>query len=280
MKTIFCSALLLPFDGELHEGAHRTIGKFMLSARVHFSQLLKVILLWCMFVPLVYAGAADYVYTTSIEQGERELGIKLGSAAPVDGLGQQVAGIGLGYGVTDHWFTELYLKREHTGGQRAILAEWENKWLFTEAGQYLLDLGMLAELELPLSGAAPWELRVGPLLQAEIGKFQLNGNLLFVRAFGMKDETGVPFSTNLASQWQIKYRWMPSLEFGMQGLGEFGKWDSWSQLAAQSHRMGPAIFGKIALGQRQTIKYNAAWLVGVSAAAPAHTLRGKIEYEF
>jgi len=253
----------------------------MFSARIIGNQLgnlVKIILV--LYVQFVYAGAADYVYTTAIEQGERELGLKLGSAAPVDGSGQQVAGIGLGYGVTDHWFTELYLKQEHNGGARATLAEWENKWLLTETGQYLLDLGMLAELEVPLSGAAPWELRVGPLLQTEIGKFQLNGNLLFVRAFGMKDESGVPFSTNLAGQWQIKYRWKPSLEFGMQGLGEFGKWDSWSQPAAQSHRMGPAIFGKISLGHRQAIKYNAAWLVGVSAAAPAHTLRTQLEYEF
>lgn len=255
----------------------------MLSARItcgQLCQLLNVILLWCLFVPQVYAGAADYVYTTAIEQGERELGIKLGAAAPVDGTGQQVAGIGLGYGVTDHWFTELYLKQEHNGGARATLAEWENKWLFTETGQYLLDVGLLAELEVPLSGAAPWELRLGPLLQKEIGKIQLNGNLLFVRAFGMKDESGVPFSTNLACQWQVKYRWKPALEFGMQGLGEMGTWNQWSPVASQSHRMGPAVFGKIALGNRQAIKYNAAWLVGVSAAAPAHTLRSQLEYEF
>jgi hypothetical protein len=44
--------------------------------------------------------------------------------------------------------------------------------------------------------------------------------------------------------------------------------------------MGPAVFGKLMLGEHDAIKYNAAWLVGMTDAAPDSTLRMQIEYEF
>jgi hypothetical protein len=34
------------------------------------------------------------------------------------------------------------------------------------------------------------------------------------------------------------------------------------------------------LGNKQAIKYNAAWLLGASSAAPDHTFRLQAEYEF
>ncbi len=242
--------------------------------------LLNVTFFWMAFMQPVSAGPADYVVTPAITQGEREFGVKYGATAPQAGNSLQVTGVGMGYGATEYWFTEVYLKRERNGNQDTSLLEWENKFLLNELGEYPVDIGLLTELEAPLSGHAPWELRLGPLFQAEQGKFQWNGNVLFERAFGMADENGVPFSTNLAYQWQVKYRWQAAFEFGMQGLGELGKWDNWYKQAGQNHRIGPAIFGKFAVGHRQAIKYNAAWLIGASAAAPGHTFRMQVEYEF
>lgn len=224
------------------------------------------------------AGPADYVYTPAVAQGERELGVKYGAASPMEGINMQVSAVGMGYGISESWFAEVYLKRERIGNQEATLAEFENKFQLTETGKYAVDVGLLAELEAPLSGLAPWELRVGPLLEKGYGKLQLNGNLFFERAFGRADESGIPFCTNLAYQYQVKYRWKPVMEFGIQGLGELGKWDNWRR--DQNHRIGPAIFGKFAMGHRQAIKYNAAWLFGASAAASNHTVRTQVEYEF
>ncbi len=240
------------------------------------SSAFRMALLWAVGMQAAIAGPADYVYTPTVEKGEREIGVKYGSA----GNAAQVAGVGIGYGVSQSWFTEVYVKQEYYGNRNSTLAEWENKFQLTETGQYPVDLGLLTELEAPLSGLAPWEIRFGPLLQTEFGKFQLNGNLLFERAFGKADETGVAYSTNLSYQCQGKYRWKPELEFGLQGLGEVGRWNNWYGQAQQIHRMGPAIFGKFALGNRQAIKYNAAWLFGTSTAAPNHTLRMQVEYEF
>ncbi len=228
----------------------------------------------------VFAGAADYVYIPAVEYGEREIDIKLGATSPLNGISTQGASLGYGYGAKEYWFTEVYLKQERDGNNIANIAEWENKFQLTDTGQYPVDLGLIAELEAPLSANAPWEFKIGPLLQTEFGKLQLNGNLLFERAFGKTDESGVPYVTNCSYQWQAKYRWQPVLEYGLQGFGEMGKWNHWDPEAEQNHRIGPAVFGKFALGNRQAIRYNAAWLFKASGAAPNHTFRMQVEYEF
>lgn len=228
----------------------------------------------------VFASAADYVYTPAVVQGEREIDLKYGSAAPVTGNDAQAVSLGYGYGVTDRWFTEVYMKQERYGTQNSMLAELENKFQLTETGEYPVDVGLVTELEAPLSSRAPWEFRLGPLFQSDIGRLQMNCNLLFARSFGRADETGIPFVTNFSYQWQVKYRWQSTFEFGAQGLGELGKWNNWAKGTDQNHRFGPAVFGKFALGRGQAIKYNAAWLFGTGVAAPNHTLRLQVEYEY
>jgi hypothetical protein len=231
--------------------------------------------------PNAFANPADYVYTPAVEYGEREIDFKFGTNTPQAGVGTSSgASIGFGYGAKEYWFTEVYLKQERSGSTDANLAEWENKFQLTETGQYPIDYGLITELEAPLSANAPWEFKFGPLFQTESGKLQLNGNLLFERAFGRADGNGVPYSTNLGYQWQAKYRWQSTLEYGFQGMGDMGKWNHWDNQIDQNHRSGPAIFGKFALGNRQAIRYNAAWLFGTSNAAPNHTFRMQVEYEF
>lgn len=224
------------------------------------------------------AGPADYVYTPTVEYGEKEIDLKYGSATQKDGTFSQVSSIGVGYGAKEYWFTEVYLKQERNANQNIALAEWENKFQLTETGKYPIDVGLITELEAPLNGDAPWEIKLGTLFQKELGKLQLNGNLLFERAFGKADESG--FDTEFGYQWQAKYRLQPTLEWGLQGMGEMGKWDEWNSANKQNHRMGPAVFGKFALGNRQALKYNTTWLFGTSDTAPNHTFRIQLEYEF
>jgi len=243
---------------------------------------LSLVILLCgiVFVRNVFAGAADYVYTPAVEYGEREIDVKVGATSPLAGNRAQGASIGYGYGAKEYWFTEIYLKQERNGNDIANLAEWENKFQLTDTGEYPVDFGLITELEAPLGANAPWEFKFGPLFQTEYGRLQLNGNLLFERAFGKADESGVPYSTNFSYQWQAKYRWRPILEFGMQGMGDMGKWNDWNKPSGQSHRIGPAVFGRLALGNRKAIRYNAAWLLGTNSAAPDHTFRMQVEYEF
>lgn len=223
------------------------------------------------------AGPADYVYTPAVTYGEREIDFKSGTVKrPGEGR-ESAASLGFGYGVTDYWFTEIYgkYKREgETGGFDAL--EWENKFQLTQPGQYLIDVGFITEIERPRDRSEGYEVKFGPLLQTEFGKTQLNLNILFERNYRAVEANPL----RLGYQYQAKYRWKPELELGVQGFGDVGQWNRFAPRSEQSHRVGPAIFGKFALGGRHAIRYNAAYLVDVSDTKRGNTLRAQVEYEF
>ena len=224
------------------------------------------------------AGPADYVFLPGVTYGEREIDIKMGTWKQSQTGRLSAASIGLGFGVTQNWFTEFYRKYERAQdeGTHFDAWEWENKFQVTEPGQYPVDLGFIIELERPQDRAEGYETLLGPLFQTEFGKIQLNGNLLLVRSFRSTLEQ----RTEFAYQWQAKYRWKPVLEFGAQGFGETGKWDRWDSRSEQSHRLGPAVFGRVVLAPHQAIRYNVAWLKGTTPNSPNHTFRAQVEYEF
>ena len=225
-----------------------------------------------------HAGPSDYVYTPTVEYGEKEIDFKAGSVRKGDNPRESAASIGFGYGAKEWWFTEVYLKyrRGNNEGIKHDAVEWENKFQLTETGKYPVDVGFLVELERPRDHAEGWEVKWGPLFQTEFGKVQLNANALFKRHYRAAE----PGETQFLYQWQAKYRWLPQFEFGFQGFGEMGKWDDWATKDERSHRAGPAVFGKLPLGERRAIKYNAAWLASTSKAGPDHTFRMQLEYEF
>ena len=224
-------------------------------------------------------GPADYVYLPSVTYGEHEIDFKAGTSKKTDAARQRAWSIGYGYGVSQYWFTEFYRKSESIAGESIVRFdawEWENKFQFTERGQYPVDVGAILEIERPKDRSEGYEIRLGPLLQTEFGKLQLNGNLLLQR--NLRADT--PQHTELGYQLQMKYRWRPGFEYGLQGFGELGTWNHWDHAADQTHRFGPAVFGKLPLGGRQAVRYNAAWLHGTTAAAPNNTIRVQLEYEF
>ena len=228
------------------------------------------------------AGPSDYVYVPAVEYGEREIDFKMGSWKPKDEPGREsAASLGFGYGVTQWWFTEAYLKYEKNPGGRTKYDafEWENKFQLTEPNQYAVDLGLITEIEIPRARREEgYELKIGPLLQGDAGAIRWNANLLFERVIRGRSEG--PRVTEMGYQLQAKYALGPNFEIGAQAFGEMGKWNHWEPRDEQNHRAGPAIFGKVKLGGREAIRYNAAWLHGVSAAAPRDTVRLQAEYEF
>jgi len=225
-----------------------------------------------------HAGPADYIYTPAVSYGEKEIDFKAGSARKGADPRESAASIGFGYGVKEWWFTEFYLKgkRENNEGAKYDAVEWENKFQFTPTGKYPVDVGFLVEVERPGDHSEGWEVKWGPLFQTEIGKIQLNANVLFERNY-----RAAPVSpTQLVYQWQAKYRWLPQFEFGLQGFGEMARWDHWASAENRTDRAGPAVFGKLPLGERRAIRYNAAWLIGAAKASPDHTFRMQVEYEY
>lgn len=222
------------------------------------------------------ADPEESVYTPEVEEGELELELKAG-AFKREGEKFQGTSASIGYGVTDWWATEFGLKYHKAGSEsfKYDAWEWENRFLLTPAGKYWLDLGLLLEIEKPRASAEGWEVKYGALLQKDIDKWQVNANFLFERHV-RAEEPGV---TEFGYQWQAKYRDRPALEFGLQGIGELGKWNDWAPGSEQSHRAGPAVFGKFRVGN-QTVRYDVALLLPLSDAAPRNSVRGKLEFEF
>ena len=223
------------------------------------------------------AGDSDYVFEPSVEAGEREVDFKLGAAKNPDDASTQAGSLGFGYGAKPWWFTEFYAKYKREDGRTFFDAfEWENKFQLTDPGRYPVDVGWIVELERPHDRAEGYELKLGPLLQKEFGRLQLNANVLVQRIFDSAASDG----TELGYQWQAKYRWRQQLEFGAQGFGELGDWTHWLPSSEQNHRWGPAVFGKLPIEGRRAIRYNSALLFGLTRASPDQTLRLQVEYEF
>ena len=229
-------------------------------------------------LPLAHAGLDDYVRTPIVEQGEKEIDLKLGAGRYPNGGSGTATSLGFGYGVNSWWFTEVYGKWKRPVGEAGGLdaIEWENKFQLTETGRYPVDVGLLLEIERPRDRSEGYELVYGPLLQTEFGRVQANLNVLFEKHV----RSSTPKDTELKYQWQLKYRAHPSFEWGAQGFGELGRWDRWEASSQQQHRLGPAIFGKVRTAGNTAIKYNAALLVGTNDQSPRTNLRLQVEYEF
>ena len=237
-------------------------------------------LVFVTFTPaLVMAGPSDYVVSPIVEEGEREVDFKSGTAKMKDGTRETQYSLGLGWGVNSRWFTELYAKwHKEPGDSTSFDAwEWENKFQLTETGRYPVDVGFLFEIERPRNRSEGYEYKWGPLFQADLSPdVQANFNVLVEKHI----RTATPSPAALGYQWQVKYRWRPEFEFGLQGFGDVGPWNHWAPRDEQAHNAGPAIFGKVRLGQKQVIKYNAGLLFGLTGAAPRNTVRLQAEYEF
>jgi hypothetical protein len=232
---------------------------------------------------LAHADPDEYVQVPAVEYGEKEIDVKYGTRRFNDLDQRDSAGsIGFGWGGTPWWFTEAYLKYHKEGSDttRYDAFEWENKFQLTETNKYPVDVGMLVELEVPKEhNVEGYELKVGPLLQWDTGALRWNTNLFFERMIRANDNESHP--TELGYQAQVAYRLKNGMDVGVQAFGDMGEWNHWLPSSEQSHRIGPAVFGKIKLGEgRRAIRYNAAWLFGATHASPDNQFRVQAEYEF
>jgi hypothetical protein len=234
----------------------------------------------CLGLPgIAMAGPSDYVTSPIVEEGEREIDFKAGTAKNRDGTRESAYSLGLGWGVNRWWFTEVYAKGHKLPGERNSFDawEWENKFQLTETGKYPVDVGFLIEIERPRDRGEGYEYKWGPLFQTDISnQVQANLNILVEKHI----RAAAAEKAELGYQWQVKYRYQPEFEFGAQGFGDVGPWDHWEPTSEQPHIAGPAIFGKVRTGQKQVINYNAGVLFGLTHGAPRNTLRLQAEYEF
>jgi len=175
--------------------------------------------------------------------------------------------VGVGYGVNSRWTTGLLASWIGTAdtAQRLSSLNWQNQVLLTQ-GEYPVDLALMLNWAKLQNNPSDQAIEWGPLLQTDIGRTQLNANLLFERGFG---GSAAPMS-KLKYQWQLRHRWQPGLHLGLQGFGELGRWDHWAAREQQSHRAGPALFGQFGQGPYPALEWQAALLLGSTYGQPGN----------
>ena len=140
-----------------------------------------------------------------------------------------------------------------------------------------MDLGFVVEFEVPkehkLEG---YELKFGPMFQTDTGPIRWNANVLFERHYRGEESSQMEMGYQLQSRYDLS----SSFGIGAQAFGDLGKWNHWAPRDEREHVVGPAIFGRVKLGGRDQIKYNAAYLFKASDAAPSNRFRVQVEYEF
>jgi hypothetical protein len=254
---------------------------------VELKILAACILLSCGVHATASAEPGYYLIPTYENAGEKSVDFKLWSVKiPGD---PRVTGpeIGLAWGVTRAWYSEVtvgYVRAGESGTRRSDL-NWQNDFLLTH-GQWPVDVALhtnVKKYRAPEAGSAleyfaerrGYNVEFGPILQTDIGRLQLNGNLLFDRDYRGEEANKL----QMKYQWQVKYRWLPQLQVGLQGFGELGDWDHWAARHDQSHRAGPAVFGSMPVAG-QTLKYEAAYLTGKIFAEHANIFSMRVQLVF
>ncbi|HEX2013131.1 MAG TPA: hypothetical protein VJN44_19540 [Roseateles sp.] len=140
--------------------------------------------------------------------------------------------LGLRWGVNSRWTSGLFASFVGDGLHRQKLSSWnwQNEILLTQ-GQYPFDLAL--HVQLIRNHGEDNALEWGPVFQTEWGLTQLNANLFFERRWSAGRRTQLKY------QWQALHRLRPGWRLGVQGFGELGPWEHWSD--RQSHRTGPTL---------------------------------------
>lgn len=211
------------------------------------------------------------------------------------------ATLGYGYAFTNFFKSELLLTFNQDKDSQSLdhassnveAVKWESHLLFTERGEYFIDPGMFWELEKSVIQADAYNLVIGGLFRKDIKKLEVNFNPYFEKSWGIRTSESIL----MGYQWQGKYRFFQTrkqstLSIGVQGFGELGQWNHWTQLQDQTHRIGPALFYRWRVHDEKSWNGSVAYLFDVtkrqwtpddadhSVLSSAQTFRAMIEFQF
>ena len=152
----------------------------------------------------------------------------------------------------------------------------------TPQGKYWADLGLFAEYEQTARQGDPRALIIGPLVQKEVQLFGLDTlhtvNALYIKQMGACS-VGPP-DMLLAAQSRVRVdpHFEPGIEYyGHISLGDHGQ--------EPQHRLGPMFAGRVGFRELGieapgAIKYDAAYLGGLTNQTDPNTFRVRVELEF
>lgn len=221
------------------------------------------------------AEASRMVYSPRVEEGMIEMEYRgqydIDERASEDAF--QKHKFAIGYGFTNWWAAELYavVEREATGNWIYDETEWENRFQFTEQGEYFVDVGALVEYVHKTENRAD-KIEAFLLLEKQIARTVHTANLGFEQEVDSNATGGPEPVAALRSMYLLNPHYNPGIEY----YGEFNKIGNHGTLSEQHHRAGPALYGDIAPGW----SYEIGWLFGLTQATEDHSLKFILEYEF
>ena len=227
------------------------------------------------------AFAASRIYSPYVSKGELE--VEYFGSRSVDNEqskdNNQKHQFALGYGVNDFWKTEIYAnyENEHDGSFTFDEWEWENIFQLTQRGEYFLDVGASFAYEYTPSDAKADTVEAGLLLAKDVG------NTFHVVNLVAEKNVGAGHKDDLEGKvlWSSRYNYSSVFEPGFEIESKFGELNDTKSFDGQEHSVGPAAYGKIPVGllNADGFKYRAAYLFGVSDAAPDGQAIAELEYE-
>lgn len=235
------------------------------------------------FTCAITDSSADEIYSPNAEY--REIGLEYNGSRSfdpdADKNGSQERQVALEAGLTPRLVVEVNAAYSKDPGNTLQLKahEIEGRYQFFESGEQWLDAGMLVAYQFAAQSDTPDSLEVKLLLQKDAGKFTSTANIGFSQNVGQFSEhTGGPDYVFL---WNTRYRYNVGFQPGIEIQSDLGQGPQLGHFNEQQHYIGPAVYGKLfgPLPLGQAIKYQAAYLFGVSDAAVRSVARALVEYE-
>jgi len=190
----------------------------------------------------------------------------------------------LEYGFSD-WLklgVEAELAADPGHGFRYDSTALEGFLQLTPQGKYWADLGLFVEYEHTALKGDPRALTIGPLVEKQASLFGLDTlhtvNALFTKQLGMGSVDPPSLLIATQSRLVLDPHLQPGYEYyGIVSLGAHGD--------EPRHRIGPALVGRVGLRELGIeaaggLKYDAAYLRGLTHDSDPSTFRVRIELEF